>query len=136
MMCKKRDKSQRKEFVILMILRSTVLAFGPDKRGSPLRTRFDGTFERFWVTVKWVCSFLQYSIKERSANLIPPSVFSWTGSMTTPLSMNLDMSNTAKDITHDMNMDASARCNPVLRSANEDQGLSGTMVPGQILNDK
>jgi hypothetical protein len=49
---------------------------------------------------------------ERPAYLMVPVVFSWTGSITTPFSTHLEISKTAKDIAHEMKIEASARWEP------------------------
>jgi hypothetical protein len=46
------------------------------------------------------------------AYLMVPVVFSLTGSMITPFSMHLDISNTARDIAHEIKTEASARRKP------------------------
>jgi hypothetical protein len=65
-----------------------------------------------------------------------PVVFSWTGSITNPSSTRFEMSNTARDMVHDMKTEASAKWKP----AGVQIGISywqspifAKQVPGQDL---
>lgn len=113
---------------------------GLDQRDCLRRTGFDAALERFGVTTwnEWIRNALR-GADTKGTHLMVPLVLSFTGSMTTPFSMHLAISKTARDITQETNTEASARCIPIVRlkgdksDADTEKERRGLYIPGQML---